>query len=169
MHAGRQIQRLRAKPGGSGFRHARSTLPVRIKTVWRGLGRATGSAGSSRHPAIAPHAFAHLPPPLTASALTSRRVDSAMPSRFSNRSTRRFLRPEEQRSPRGPAQARGNSELFGEGPWQAIRVVLEAQGWSQYQIERIHDQLRQGWPLAMAKQNVASITGQCPLRARPRS
>jgi hypothetical protein len=56
--------------------------------------------------------------------------------------------------------------LFAEGQWQAIRLGLECQGWSSSQIERVHDHLRQGWPLAMAKENVASLTRQCPLRSR---
>jgi hypothetical protein len=43
---------------------------------------------------------------------------------------------------------------------------LERQGWSASQIERVHDHLRQGWPLAMAKQNVATLSRQCPLRSR---
>lgn len=93
-----------------------------------------------------------------------------MPSRFADRpSSGRFLRPEELRSRHGLSQAWGNTEMFSDGQWQTIRVVLEAQGWSYYQIELIHDQLRQGWPLAMAKQNVALLTGQCPLRAQPQS
>ena len=81
--------------------------------------------------------------------------------------SRRFLSPEEQTSRRGVAQAWGNTEMFSEGQWQVIRVGLEGQGWNPYQIELIHDQLRQGWPLAMAKQNVSSMTGQCPLRSHP--
>jgi hypothetical protein len=93
-----------------------------------------------------------------------------MPSRFANRpSSRRFLSTEELRSRHGLSQAWGNTELFSDGQWQVIRVVLEAQGWNHYQIELIHDQLRQGWSLAMAKQNVAMMTGQCPLRAQPLS
>jgi hypothetical protein len=93
-----------------------------------------------------------------------------MPSRFANRPpSRRFLSPEELRSRQGLAQAWGNTEMFSDGQWQAIRVVLEGQGWNHYQIELIHDHLRQGWSLAMARQNVALITGQCPLRAHPLS
>jgi hypothetical protein len=68
-----------------------------------------------------------------------------------------------QASPRGPW---GATELFAEGQWQAIRVGLEREGWSASQIERLHDHLRQGWPLAMAKRNVARLTRQCPLRSR---
>jgi hypothetical protein len=54
--------------------------------------------------------------------------------------------------------------VFAEGQWQSIRVALERQGWSASQIERVHDQLRQGWPLAVAKENVAALTRQCPVR-----
>jgi hypothetical protein len=58
--------------------------------------------------------------------------------------------------------------VFAEGQWQSIRVALERQGWSASQIERVHDQLRQGWPLAVAKENVAALTRQCPVRSRQR-
>jgi hypothetical protein len=61
----------------------------------------------------------------------------------------------------------GPQEVFAEGQWQSIRVSLERQGWSASQIERLHDQLRQGWPLLVAKQNVASLTRHCPVRSRP--
>jgi hypothetical protein len=47
-----------------------------------------------------------------------------------------------------------------------VRVHLEARGWNALQIEQIHDQMRQGWPLELAENNVAVITGHCPLRAR---
>lgn len=60
----------------------------------------------------------------------------------------------------------GPAELFAEGQWLSIRVSLERQGWHHSQIELVHDQLRQGWPLAIAKRNVAVMTGHCPLRAR---
>lgn len=95
-----------------------------------------------------------------------------MPSRSANRPTNRpasgrFLSPEELRSRHGLTRAWGNTELFSDGQWQAIRVALEGQGWNHYQIELIHDQLRQGWPLTTAKQNVAMMTGHCPLRAQP--
>jgi hypothetical protein len=56
--------------------------------------------------------------------------------------------------------------LFAEGQWQAIRVQLESQGWNGMQIELLHDQLRLGWPLSAAKQNVAAMTRRCPLRGR---
>ena len=79
--------------------------------------------------------------------------------------SRRFLRPE-QHSPTRPQRLWGPTELFAEGQWQAIRVQLESQGWSHTQIDLMHDQLRRGWPLAMAKRNVALISGHCPLRSR---
>ena len=58
------------------------------------------------------------------------------------------------------------TEVFAEGQWQSVRVRLEARGWNAIQIEQIHDQLRQGWPLALAENNVAAITGHCPIKAR---
>ncbi|MEY4354242.1 MAG: hypothetical protein RLZZ609_2483 [Cyanobacteriota bacterium] len=60
----------------------------------------------------------------------------------------------------------GPREMFAEGQWQSIRVALERQGWSAQQIERVHDQLRQGWPLTVARQNVAALTRQCPVHGR---
>ena len=56
--------------------------------------------------------------------------------------------------------------MFAEGQWQTIRATLEREGWSQIQIEQVHNQLRQGWPLVMAKRNAAVLTGHCPLAAR---
>ncbi|MEB3242058.1 MAG: hypothetical protein VKO44_00310 [Cyanobacteriota bacterium] len=76
----------------------------------------------------------------------------------------RFLRAEE-RLPSARRLAWGPREMFAEGQWQTIRVTLERQGWSASQIERLHDQLRQGWPLLVAKQNVAALTRQCPVRS----
>ncbi len=77
----------------------------------------------------------------------------------------RFLPPADDQ-PSRPRQPWGPGELFAEGQWQAIRVGLERQGWTVTQIERLHDHLRQGWPLSMAKRNVATLTRQCPLRSR---
>lgn len=77
----------------------------------------------------------------------------------------RFLSPQalpQSRCRRDPL----GMELFAEGQWQAIRALLERQGWSFLQIDLIHDQLRQGWPLALAKRHVAALTGFCPLRSR---
>jgi hypothetical protein len=77
----------------------------------------------------------------------------------------RFLRPEQLTAQR-PGRAWGATEVFAEGQWQMVRVHLEARGWNALQIEQIHDQIRQGWPLELAENNVAVITGHCPLRAR---
>ena len=66
----------------------------------------------------------------------------------------------------GTALAHG-IEMFAEGGWSAIKIRLEARGWSATQIELIHDHLRQGWPLAMAARQVALATGLCPIRSRP--
>ena len=60
----------------------------------------------------------------------------------------------------------GPLEVFAEGQWQSIRVALEGEGWNASQIDRVHDQLRRGWPLLVAKQNVASLTRHCPVRSR---
>ena len=77
----------------------------------------------------------------------------------------RFLRPEQLASPR-PGRAWGATEVFAEGQWQSVRVSLEARGWNASQIEQIHDQLRQGWPLQLAENNVAVASGHCPLKER---
>ena len=77
----------------------------------------------------------------------------------------RFLQPENSASRPPGSRPWGPTELFAEGTWQEIRVTLEQQGWSHSQIERIHDQLRHGWPLSMARHNVATSTGHCPLRS----
>jgi hypothetical protein len=79
--------------------------------------------------------------------------------------SRRFLSAQEINR-RQPHRAWGPAEVFAEGQWQMIRASLEREGWSQMQIEQVHDQLRQGWPLGMAKRNVAVLTGHCPLTAR---
>lgn len=81
---------------------------------------------------------------------------------------RRFLGPDELgRRPRyGPQRAWGASEVFAEGQWQTIRVQLERQGWCQSQIDLVHDQLRQGWPLATAKQHAARLSGHCPINGQ---
>lgn len=77
----------------------------------------------------------------------------------------RFLQPGELNASR-PNRAWSGIEVFAEGQWQSLRVRLEARGWNATQIDQIHDQLRQGWPLALAENNVAVLTGHCPLRAR---
>lgn len=78
--------------------------------------------------------------------------------------SRRFLSPRDT-TVADPRRGRGSEEIFAEGPWHAIRVVLERQGWSARQVELMHDQLRQGWPLDLAKEQVGMLTGHCPLRA----
>ena len=88
-----------------------------------------------------------------------------MVSNFPRNPSRRFLSPQEEPH-RLPHRAWGPFEVFAEGQWQAIRAQLEREGWSHTQIEQMHDQLRQGWPLAMAKRNVSQLTGHCPLGAR---
>ena len=41
--------------------------------------------------------------------------------------------------------------------WYQTNVVAQV---------KLHDQLRQGWPLALAENNVAVISGHCPIKAR---
>ncbi|MEY2645580.1 MAG: hypothetical protein RLZZ611_2229 [Cyanobacteriota bacterium] len=77
----------------------------------------------------------------------------------------RFLRPEQLIAQRS-GRACSLTDVFAEGQWQSLRVRLEARGWNAIQIEQIHDQLRRGWPLALAEHNVALITGHCPINAR---
>lgn len=81
--------------------------------------------------------------------------------------SRRFLAPEElskRWSQRGICRAWGPGEVFAEGQWQSIRVQLEGQGWNPSQIALVHDQLRQGWPLAIAKRHAARLSGHCPIK-----
>ncbi len=78
----------------------------------------------------------------------------------------RFLKPHELSRRARPGRRWGPYEQFADGQWQDIRVTLERQGWNCTQIQLMHDQLRQGWPLAMAKHNVTVMTGHCPLRSR---
>lgn len=92
-------------------------------------------------------------------------ADGRFPDRLSNR----FLPPQALRRDGRPSQAWGPYELFADGQWQDIRATLERQGWNCSQIELVHDQLRQGWPLPMAKHNVSALTGHCPLRSRHHS
>jgi hypothetical protein len=77
----------------------------------------------------------------------------------------RFLQPEQLSAPQA-GRAWSGTEVFAEGQWQSVRVGLEARGWNAIQIEQIHDQLRQGWPLALAENNVAVLSGHCPIKAR---
>ena len=77
----------------------------------------------------------------------------------------RFLHPDQLAAPQA-GHAWSLTEVFAEGQWQSVRVQLEARGWNALQIEQIHDQLRQGWPLALAENNVAVLSGHCPIKAR---
>ncbi len=97
----------------------------------------------------------------------SRPMDSSSPSTAHRHPqvSNRFLQPEQLASPRA-GRAWSPTEVFAEGQWQSVRVHLEARGWNALQIEQIHDQLRQGWPLALAENNVAVISGHCPIKAR---
>jgi len=61
----------------------------------------------------------------------------------------------------------GTRQMFFEGGWPSIKVRLEMGRWSPCQIDQIHEQLRQGWPLALAVRHVALRNGLCPLRSRP--
>ena len=58
------------------------------------------------------------------------------------------------------------SEVFAEGGWPSIRVLLEMRGWSPLQIDQIHQQLRQGWPLSQAVRQVSIRMGTCPMRSK---
>ncbi|NDC34884.1 MAG: hypothetical protein EBZ51_05760 [Synechococcaceae bacterium WB9_2_112] len=88
-------------------------------------------------------------------------------SRNKRAPSKRFLAADEVRpSSPGRCRAWGPGELFAEGQWQVIRVQLEQQGWYPSQIELVHDQLRQGWPLTTAKRHAARLSGHCPLRAQ---
>ena len=78
----------------------------------------------------------------------------------------RFLKPHELARSARLGRAGGAYDLFADGQWQDIRATLERQGWNCSQIEMVHAQLRQGWPLPMAKHNVSTMTGHCPLRSR---
>jgi hypothetical protein len=63
-------------------------------------------------------------------------------------------------------QTSRGTDIFAEGQWQMIKAMLERQGWSQSQLELMREQLRQGWPLSIAKQNVSALIGHCPIRSR---
>lgn len=81
--------------------------------------------------------------------------------------SRRFLSPEDTLAAQhryGNCQAWRPGDVFAEGQWPSIRVQLEGQGWNPSQIELVHDQLRQGWPLAIAKRHAARLSGHCPLK-----
>lgn len=80
--------------------------------------------------------------------------------------SKRFLQPHELSRRAGSWRLGGPYQQFADGQWQDIRVTLERQGWNCTQIRLLHDQLRQGWPLEMAKHNVSAMTGHCPLHSR---
>ena len=91
-------------------------------------------------------------------------------AQISHRQSNRFCPPAQRRPFHHRAQGMGlthGGEMFAEGGWSAIKIRLEARGWSAHQIELFHIHLRQGWPLAMAARQVALATGLCPLRSRP--
>ena len=92
-------------------------------------------------------------------------------SRSAGNLSNRFLSPEElgrrgTPKPQRGEPANGGAQMFADGQWQAIRVQLEREGWDPSQIDLLHNQLRQGWSLAVAKRNVARLSGRCPINAR---
>jgi hypothetical protein len=95
-------------------------------------------------------------------------MERSLPSR---NPSRRFLAPEELagRGSLRPASGQPfgcSNHVFAEGQWQTIRLQLEQEGWNPSQIDLVHGQLRQGWPLTLARQIVARLSGHCPIRAR---
>tara|TARA_B100000073_G_scaffold59943_1_gene44489 strand:- start:298 stop:573 length:276 start_codon:yes stop_codon:yes gene_type:complete len=81
------------------------------------------------------------------------------------RQSNRFVSATRPRS--GPSgEQSAVSEVFAEGGWPSIRVLLEMRGWSPTHIEQIHEQLRQGWPLTTAVRHVSIRMGTCPMRSR---
>ena len=90
---------------------------------------------------------------------------SKVSSRRLRPSSNRFVDPAPQQPRCGAGD--GCRSIFFEGGWPSIKARLEMRGWSPSQIEQIHEQLRQGWPLTMAVRHVALMMGRCPLRSRP--
>ena len=90
---------------------------------------------------------------------------SSMATTRSRRASRRFLPPVQAGAKTEP-QSLFTSALFAEGRWHAIRSDLEMRGWSPVQVEQIHTELRQGWPLTYAVRQVAMRMGTCPMRSR---
>ncbi len=80
--------------------------------------------------------------------------------------SRRFVDPATSQ-PRCQQGTEGCRSIFFEGGWPSIKARLEMRGWSPSQVEQIHEQLRQGWPLTMAVRHVALMLGRCPIRSRP--
>ncbi len=87
--------------------------------------------------------------------------DSMRSRRLSNR----FIVPAR---PAGKPTGLGSvrREVFADGGWLSIRVLLEERGWSPSHVDQIHEQMRQGWPLAMAVRQVAMRMGTCPMRSK---
>ncbi|MEC8214748.1 MAG: hypothetical protein VX069_06735 [Cyanobacteriota bacterium] len=83
----------------------------------------------------------------------------------SRRLSKRFA-PAAGAGPEAPGHEGQRSEVFAEGGWPSIRVFLEMRGWSPLQIDQIHEQLRQGWPLSQAIRQVSIRLGTCPLRSK---
>ena len=83
----------------------------------------------------------------------------------SRRLSKRFV-PAAGTGPDAPELEGHRSEVFAEGGWPSIRVFLEMRGWSPLQIDQIHEQLRQGWPLSQAVRQVSIRLGTCPLRSK---
>ena len=83
----------------------------------------------------------------------------------SRRSSRRFIQPARASVPdRGLVHSA--RDIFSDGCWPSIRVLLEQRGWSPIHVAQIHEQLRQGWPLAMAVRQVSMRMGTCPMRSK---
>ena len=58
-------------------------------------------------------------------------------------------------------------DVFAEGGWSSIRGALEMQGWSAPHLDQIHEELRQGWPLAIAFHHASIRLGSSPRRSIP--
>lgn len=102
---------------------------------------------------------------LPAKAVLPACLVSFMKSSRSSYASKRFISSASTSPSHNSHNSRGN-HMFAEGQWQMLRVMLERQGWTHSQLELIREQLRQGWPLSMAKQNVTALIGHCPIRSR---
>ena len=83
----------------------------------------------------------------------------------SRRPSRRFVPPARSATAEHGLNM-GEREIFSDGCWPSIRLLLEQRGWSPIHVAQIHEQLRQGWPLAMAVRQVAMRMGTCPMRSK---
>ena len=92
-------------------------------------------------------------------------MDSPFAFMRSRRISKRFI-PVDWTSRRACTAGSLHREVFAEGTWPSIRVLLEARGWAPFHVERIHEHLRQGWPLAMAARQVSMQMGACPARSK---